>query len=392
MKGKKSIYTLKGFYLFAFFGLGSLFPLLSVYLEKEQNLTGTQIGMILSVGPIVLIFFQPIWGFICDKTKTSTKVLTLAVILTGITGMGYLLFENLYLFILTAILIAVFQSAIIPVSDSITISYMDKVNYSYGNVRLFGSLGYGIAVFIMGKFSESLGLNIIFYSFFLSLVIASIFAWLAPKEQNIETTNLKEGIHKLITYKKYLIFLLITFMIFSPNIANNNYFGLFIENRGGTYATIGIAFMIAVCMEIPFMRFSGLLIGKLGIMWVILLTGIASLFRWTLYFFEPSMTIIFLSTIIQGFSLGLFIPAALQYIREIAPTNTKASAITIYSAVGNGIGNCFCTLIGGFLYDTYGIFSIYLFFASLSCIGIVITTVLIAIEKKNVITNEVTNI
>ncbi|WNB92530.1 MFS transporter [Bacillus sp. NEB1478] len=387
---KRQIMTLQGFYLFAFFGVGSLFPLLSVYLSKVENLNGSQIGLIMSLGPIIMIFLQPIWGMICDYTQEPTKVLTITVLFTGVAGIGYLVFDQLNWFIATAIAIAIFQSAIIPVSDSITLKYTGKINYSYGNIRLFGSLGFGLAVFVMGKLSESnLGPKVIFYSFLLALLVASVLSWLAPKERQISKVNLREGVKKLFIYKKYILFLAITFMIFAPNLSNNTYFGLLVEDSGGRYAGIGIAFMLAVCMEIPFMRMSGRWIQRYGILSVILLAGIASLGRWILYYFEPNMTIIYLSTVIQGFSVGLFIPAGLQYIKQIAPLNMEATAVTFYAAVGNGIGNWFCTFIGGYLYEFYSINVVYLFFSGLAFIGVILTIILIQSENAYAKTNQI---
>ncbi|MDR7074225.1 MFS transporter [Fictibacillus barbaricus] len=379
---KRQIITLQGFYLFAFFGVGSLFPLLSVYLSEVEKLNGSQIGLIMSLGPIIMIFLQPIWGMICDYTQAPTKVLTVTVLFTGVSGIGYLVFGQLNWFIGTAIAIAIFQSAIIPVSDSITLKYTSKINYSYGNIRLFGSLGFGLAVFVMGKLSESsLGPKVIFYSFLLALFVASVLAWLAPRERQITKVNLGEGVKKLFVYRKYILFLAITFMIFAPNLSNNTYFGLLVEDSGGRYTGIGIAFMLAVCMEIPFMRMSGRLIKRYGILSVILLAGIGSLIRWVLYYFEPNMTIIYLSTVIQGFSVGLFIPAGLQFIKQIAPVNMEATAVTFYAAVGNGIGNWFCTFMGGYLYEFYNIHIVYLFFSGLAFIGVILTIILILTEN-----------
>lgn len=85
------------------------------------------------------------------------------------------------LLFLTAILIAIFQSAIIPESVSISIKYAAKVHYNYGNIRLFGSLGFGIAVFVMGRLSEYTP-TVIFYAYFKSLTIASLLAFRLPKD------------------------------------------------------------------------------------------------------------------------------------------------------------------------------------------------------------------
>ncbi|MDI3312542.1 MAG: major facilitator superfamily domain-containing protein 6 [Thermoanaerobacterium sp.] len=379
---RRNILTLQGFYLLTFFGVGSLYPLLSVYLSETVGLNGYQIGTIMSVGPIIMIFFQPIWGMVSDSTNSPIKVLTLTTMLAGIFGLGYLFSEEYYVLILIAVFVAVFQSAIIPVSDSISLKYTSKVKVNYGNIRLFGSLGFGFAVFIMGRLSEH-NPDVIFYSFFISLVVASLLGTQIPKEKGMRNKNLFSGIKEILTYKKYIVFLIITFLIFGPNLANNTYFGLFVEDSGGTYTGIGTAFLIAVLSEIPFMRAAGSWIQKIGILEVALIAGAGSLVRWILYFMQPSLTIVYITTVIQGFSIGLFIPAGLQYIRNITPVHITATAVTLYSAIGNGLGNWFSTFLGGFLYEEYNIYTVYLFFGIMAFIGVLLNIWLIKEEKAN---------
>jgi MFS transporter, PPP family, 3-phenylpropionic acid transporter len=377
---KKYLFSLQGFYLLAFFGFGSITPLLSVYLTDVEKLSGTQIGTILSLGPIMMIIFQPIWGIVSDLTNEPPKVLTLTTLLAGIFGFGYLVFHQYSLFILTAVLVAVFQSAIIPVSDSISIKYATKMRYNYGNIRLFGSLGFGLAVFVMGRLSEY-SPTVIFYTFFIALAIASILAFRLPKEAASARVNLLRGMKELFIMKKFILFLLITFLIFGPNLANNFYFGLFVDKTGGSYTGIGIAFLIAVLSEIPFMRISGRWIDKFGLLPIAAIAGSISMVRWFFYFLEPSLTLVYASAIIQGLSIGLFIPAGLQYIRDITPIHITATAVTIYSAIGNGLGNWFSTFFGGIIYEKYSIFHVYLFFGILTFLGVLLNLWLIKEEK-----------
>jgi MFS transporter, PPP family, 3-phenylpropionic acid transporter len=182
--------------------------------------------------------------------------------------------------------------------------------------------------------------------------------------------------------KRFLVFLAITFMIFGPNLANNFYFSLFVEDRGGTYTGIGIAFLIAVLSEIPFMRVAGSWIHKLGLLQVAVIAALVSLIRWIFYFTEPGLSLIYASAVIQGFSLGLFIPAGLQYIREITPKHITATAVTIYSAVGNGLGNWFFTFVGGIIFEEFNIYGVYLFFAVLTLVGVLLTIWLLRDQNK----------
>jgi MFS transporter, PPP family, 3-phenylpropionic acid transporter len=382
-KIKLNILNLQAFYLFSFFSVGSLTPLLSVYLSEVEHLNGYQIGTIMSITPITMIIFQPIWGMVCDWTRQPAKVLAIATFLGGVSAIGYLFLHEYYLLVGIALILSVFQSAIIPVSDSISLQYTSKVRANYGNIRLFGSLGFGLAVFIMGRLSESTaGPSVIFYAFFIGLTIAAVLALKLPEERKEQSSKIFSGIKELFLIKRFLIFLVVTFLVFGPNLANNVYFGLFVEDRGGTYTGIGIAFLIAVLSEVPFMRIAGNWGRRMGLLPVALIAGFASLIRWGFYFTEPSLNIVYVTSVIQGFAIGLFIPSGLQYIRSVVPDHITVTAVTVYSAFGNGLGNWFFTFLGGMIMESANVYIVYLFFAILTLLGILLTIWLMKIENQ----------
>ncbi|MGP7815851.1 MFS transporter [Niallia sp. 01092] len=376
----RNSYILQAFYFFSFFGTGSLLPFLGVYLNNSIGLSGFEIGIVMSIGPVVTIFFQPIWGMISDKRNNPSTILRLCTFFTGIFSLGFLFFDTFLWIFFIAIILAIFQSAIVPLSDSITIKFTSDYKLDYGHIRMFGALGFGIAVFIMGKLSE-IKPSIIFISFFISFLICSFSTNKMPKAKPATNNNPFKGIKQLVVQKKYMMFLVVTFMIFSPNLANNTFFGLFVENSGGTFTGIGIAFLIAVLSEVPFMKIAGKWINKFGLLEIALLSGILSLVRWILYFTEPNLMIIYATAFLQGFGVGLFIPVGLQYVKKIAPSHMMATAITFYSAIGNGLGTWFNTFVGGIIFDQFNIFYVYLFFCVVTSVGVVLTILLLKIEK-----------
>lgn len=381
----RNLLQFKRFYLFSFFAVGSLTPLLSVYLSEVEKMNGYQIGTIMSAGPIAMMIMQPIWGMVCDWSGKPAKILSLTTLLAGVLALGYLFIHDYQWLVIIAIILAVFQSAIIPVSDGISLQYATRVKANYGNLRLYGSLGFALAVFIMGRLAETtIGLSIIFYSFFITLVISAYLALRLPEEpQSMAKPNLIFGVKELLSIKRFLVFLAITFLIFGPNLANNVYYGLFIEDRGGTYTGIGIAFLLAVLSEIPFMRAAGSWVKKIGLLPIVLIAAFSSLLRWALYYFEPSLNLVYFTSVMQGLSIGLFVPAGLQYLRKIVPVHIMVTAITFYSAIGNGLGNWFSTFTAGIIMEKADIYTVYLFFAVLSLFGVILTLWLIWLERKN---------
>ncbi|MBB6452837.1 PPP family 3-phenylpropionic acid transporter [Salirhabdus euzebyi] len=366
-------WSMSSFYFYVFFSFGGLFSLLSLYLKNEAHLSGTQIGTIMSLGPIVMILSQPFWGVICDYTKKPRLVLTFTVFLTGIAGLGYLVSTSYIWIFIVAIILAFFQSAIVPISDSLVTNYVYEHQKSYGSIRSWGAVGYSISVLAVAKISEVFGSQSIFICFAIALVIASWYATKIPepkRDTNLHA-NLLVGLKELFRLPPYLLFLFVTFFVFGPIYANNFYFGLLFESIGGTVAGIGIAFLLMAGSEVPFMKWADRFINRFGIMRILFLAAMVSAFRWFLYFFEPSQMVVYMTSILQGFSIGLFIPAALRFVKMIAPENVQVTAVSFYSAAGNGLGCWFCTIMGGILIDYFSIFTTYMFYGVLTTIGLV---------------------
>jgi len=371
------------FYFVAFIGVGAMQPMLSVYFKDYIGLTGTQIGTIMSITPVVAIIAQPVWGMITDLFQRPRQILTLTVLATAIVGILYSTVHSYVLFIVFTGLLSIFQSAVIPISDSMAMSYVQKTNVAYGSIRLWGAIGFALSVLAAGYLSDFFGLPVIFYLFALAFLVTAFFAWRLPDDRQSATINIRTGVKTLVKMPRFMLFLVTTFMIFGPISANNVYFGILITDVGGTLTGVGIAFLLAAGSEAPFMKVAGGWIQKLGMLPILIVAGIISGIRWLIYFLEPSLYIVYATTITQGLSVGLFIPAALQYVRDISPSSVRATAVSLYAAIGNGLGSWFCTYIGGIILEAFGTLQVYLFFTIQTIIGIIVIIIIMGIDRKN---------
>ncbi|WP_374720419.1 MFS transporter [Parageobacillus toebii] len=374
--------TFSLFYFFIFFAFGALFPLLSVYLQEVVGLSGTEIGVIMSISPVTMIFVQPIWGMITDYTRKPVFVLTIALLATSFIGLMYSFVHEYHWLIVMAVLLASAQSAIVPISDSIALHYAQKNGEKYGSIRLWGSIGFAVAVLIGGWLSDRIALVVIFYLFSFMLILSGLLASRLPKESQTMKAEALRGMAQLFRIPHFVLLLLATFFIFGPILANNFYFGIFIKQLGGTLTGIGLAFLLAAGSEAPFMKMTDGLIHRFGMVPLLMFATAVSCLRWLFYFFEPPLFFVYMTTIVQGLSVGLSIPAALQYVRDVAPKQVRATAVSLYSAVGNGLGVWFCTFIGGYMLERYHIGAVYLFFSICTFVGMLSLVCIHLLNKK----------
>jgi PPP family 3-phenylpropionic acid transporter len=133
---------------FVYFGsLGIFFPYFALYLRENAGLSGTEIGVVLAIAPLIGMVAQPFWGRVADRTGARSRMLAY---LTLGTAMGYLglgAAEGFWPIVAAAVLMAIVGTAIFPLMTSVSLAILrDAGRHAFGNVRVWGTVGYFILV------------------------------------------------------------------------------------------------------------------------------------------------------------------------------------------------------------------------------------------------------
>lgn len=359
-------------YLFIYYGFGAFSPLITQY-YKSIHLTGTQIGMISAVAPVVSIVAQPMWGMICDRFQIRKAVLLGTLLASGLVGLLFTAVSTYAFVFLLYILLSFFQSAIIPVSDSLTLNYTKKHQLQFGDIRMWGAVGFALAAFVTGLFVERWGPSVLFISYCLALITAFLFLMRLPgevTESSRFTVSIFKGMKQLLRIPRFLLFLLASFCMFGAVNANNIWFSLYYQEIGGTVAGVGLAFLLFAGSEAPFMKLAGYFVRRWGIETTLLGAAIFSAIRWFWYSSAPSTTAVLLIFFIQGVSVGFYLATAAQFVRENTPASLQVTALAVFFSVGSGLGTMLCNLLAGWIKDEFSTLAIYLFFGVVTTLGI----------------------
>jgi MFS transporter, PPP family, 3-phenylpropionic acid transporter len=381
-KKRRTLLSLILVYFLVYFAIGAFSTLFGVYLKQEIHLSGTQTGLILSIGPIVMLFTQPLWGFLSDYTRKPHLLLMLTILITGLLGLLFLFFKLYFLIFAAACLLAVFQSAIGPLTDSLTLNYTIKNQLNYGRFRLWGAAGFAFAAWVSGTLAEQFGLKVIFFAFAVSLWMSAIFAWFMPREGDFRRVEVRKGLIKLMRMPRFLLFLVASFCVMGPLLSHNSYFGLYYQAIGGTVAGVGFCFLLGAGSEIPIWNAAGKWIEKHGPFLMAICAGLIGAIRWFFFSFDLPLVWVIILTITQGLTIGIFYPASLIYIQSVAPPEVRTTAVSLNAAMTSGLGNWFFVLIGGMILDAFDIFAVYRFYSLFTFIGVILIAGLAWTEKK----------
>ncbi|WP_214892311.1 MFS transporter [Exiguobacterium sp. H66] len=366
-------YHFQALYFFIFFGQGALIPYLTLYFSNDAfQLSGSEIGTIVAIGPILSILLQPLWGLAADRFGRPKRLLLVALLAAAGFTVSYLLTSVYILLLLIACLWALFQCAHIPLVDTLAIEFSKRKSVDYGALRLFGSAGFALAVFVLGQVTEGGTLGAIFYASGAALILAFLVLIGIEAAPVQLTVSERMPVSRLFSNKRFLLFLAGGSLVFGPIFANNYYFGSYVTIRGESTALVGTLFFVAVLCEIPFMRIATRVLMRFGAIPVLACVSILSAVRTGLLALEPPVFSLWILAALQGMIVGLLIPVALDYVRSLVPSSMVATAVSTYMATTTGLATAIFNLMSGVVLEQWTIYSVFWVYTSSSLLGAVL--------------------
>lgn len=378
MKSPNAYIKFSGEYFFQFFALGAMLPLLTIYLESI-GLSGTQIGTITATGSFIMIFSPPLWGIISDKTHKHKLVNLFLMSMCILSALLIMQFDTFGTLLVVFAFFYFISTPLNPLMDAIT---LHKKDIAFGKIRLWGSLGFAVAAFITGLLIEPFGIVVIFPIYIIAFLMAMAFLSSIKIDLSGNGALNISDIKKLVTNKTFAVLLLYIFLIAGTLGSHNFFFGLMYVEIGGNESDIGLAFLLFAASEAPFMQLVPRYILRFGIMKILLIAPVLGVIRWALHAILPDPNMHLIIFILQGLFYAPFLIGVAEYIRTRIPNHLVSSAMTIYAAIGFGLGGIFTNFISGLIYDHIGAQMIYAYYCVLCLLSIIVVMILTKLDKK----------
>lgn len=363
-----STINLKALLFFYYSAMTIIISYLPVYFN-EIGLSGTQIGILLAVGPLAAMIAQPFWGYMTDKYKTSKKIIILC--LTGSIVGGLIMFQvfQYYLLILAVFCFFGFMSPVGGLGDSLSQKTANKLSVSFGSIRMWGSLGFAIMSLLSGFLLASIGVKYIYLPFLFFMFLTLVIAFrIRDVEMSKKPINVKEAI-KLFKNKKFMIFLVIMMFITITHRTNDSFLGIYIIEKGGTESFIGWAWFIGVFSEAIIFATATQWFRKFHALTFIVISGILFAFRWFMMGILQDPFLVLPLQIMHGFTFGIFYLCAFHYVTKLIPEELQSTGHLLFYSFFFGLSGMIGSSVGGFIIEQLSVTYLYSSLAFVAATG-----------------------
>jgi len=367
-------WRLSGFYLFYFASLGALIPYWSLYL-RSLDFSITEIGQLMAILMATKIVAPNVWGWIADHTGQRMAIIRIASLLAVITFAGVFVIDTFWWMVTVLVVFSFFWNATLPQFEATTMSHLGKEMHRYSGIRLWGSVGFIVAVAGMGLLLGHFSVAVLPY------VLLALFAliWLnslcVPESAAGHLQLDQEPLIKVLRRPVVLSLLSVCFLMQASHGAYYTFFSLYMEGFGYSTTVIGQLWALGVLAEIGVFLLMPVLMPRFGAYKLLLLAVVLTTLRWLLTaLYADNLLIIVFSQTLHAASFGLYHAVMIFLIHSFFTGSHQGRGQALYSSISFGAGGAAGSLVSGYLWTGLGPQSMY-FVAAATClcaVGVVV--------------------
>ena len=344
-------WRLSSFYFFYFAVVGSLTPYWGVYL-KSLGYSSQDVGFI---GAIILgtrIIAPNFWGWLADKTQQRLRIIRLGSAIACMCFAGVLINQHYSWLVLVISCYTFFWHAVLPQFEVITFNYLGNQYQRYGQIRLWGSLGFMAAVVGLGWLFDYLPIN------FLPLVILSflLLIWLSSLSlkaiSTTRPTEISKGFRPLVFQPAIICFLISSFLLQLSHGPYYTFYSLYLQEHHYSNTAIGLLWALGVLAEVLMFLAMPKILHRFDVRHLLLFTFLITALRWCLIgYCAQWLWVLLFAQLLHAVSFGVAHAASIEIVRGHFKGAHQGQGQALYSSLSFGAGGATGALIGGLLWD-----------------------------------------
>lgn len=347
-------WRLSGFYLFYFAALGALVPYWGLYLQS-LGFSALAIGQLMAIPMATKIIAPNIWGWLGDHLGHRMKIVRLASFISMLIFTLIFWVQGFWWLALAMILFSFFWNASLPQFEVVTLAYLGERVKQYSRIRLWGSVGFIVAVMVLGKLIDLHGTVIVPYAIFL-IYVGIWLASLTVSDRETDTHHHEDGSILVVLKKPTVIaFLLACFLMQFGHGAYYAFYSIYMDSIGYSKTLIGGLWALGVFAEVIVFIFMHHLLHRFGAGQVLIVSLFLAALRWLLIAnFPESLSIMLFAQILHAATFGTFHAAAIHLVHLYFRGSHQGRGQALYSSLSFGAGGALGSLLSGNLWESAG--------------------------------------
>jgi len=363
-------------YLLIFLGPGVFLPYFSLYLD-HLALDGDQIGLIIGLQPLVRSLSGILSAAAADRWRIRHRLLVGMAIAGSLLFVPFVAARGFVEVLLLMAGIALLHGPLIPTIDAIVTDHLTALGGDYARLRVWGSIAFVVGALASAPLVERYSPSVVPWLLLVSALPLPLALVRLPRGQVGHAAHTRAPWR--LTTPALRLFLLTTFLLQLSCGAWNGFFALHVRELGLPETTAGLAFALAVIVEI------GLFLGGRRVLEVIapkplvVVVIVFTVVRWALTSVVDSAPALIVLQLGHAVTFSAFHLASVALVTKLVPAHSSTGGMALYAMV-LGVGGSLGLGFAGALIERIGSTALFGVEAAVAALAIVPALLLLRSE------------
>lgn len=348
-------WRLSAFYFFYFAMLGATAPFLPLYFQ-HLGFAPARIGELVAIPMLMRCLAPNLWGWLGDRSGQRLRIVRFGALCT-LLSFALIFVDQSYAWLaLVMALHAFFWHAVLPQFEVITLAHLREQTARYSQVRLWGSIGFIVAVIGLGELFERFSPGL--FPAMVVLILAGILfgsLWVPNAVPQARAGQGGEGgfLAQLLRPGVPAFFLCVALMQLSHG-PYYTFLTLHLERLGYERGFIGQMWALGVVAEIVLFLFMARILTRFSVRWVLAASFLLAALRWLLLGnLADHLGVLLFAQLLHAATFGSFHAAAIHFVQRSFGPNQQGQGQALYAALA-GTGGALGALYAGYSWESLG--------------------------------------
>jgi MFS transporter, PPP family, 3-phenylpropionic acid transporter len=346
-------WRLSGYY-FCYFGfVGAFSPYFGLYLQS-LSFSAWDIGLLMSQMQLMRLIGPNLWGWLGER-RARVPIVRFAAVVSLVGFSAFFWLQQLPGMLVAMAALALFWSGALPLVETVTFDHLYLQVGRYGKIRLWGSIGFIVAVQATGLLLDRVPPVGVVWACWLVLFGIAAFSFALPEPPARLTTDPSPPIATVLRQPRVRALLLACLMMSAAHGALYVFYSIHLTDHGYTKFSVGALWSLGVVAEIGVFMLMPAITRRWSLRAILLMSFATAVLRFLLigWCIEWLPLVVF-AQLLHGLTFGSYHAAAIAAINRWFPGRCQARGQALYSSMSFGAGGLLGGLVSGWTWDRIG--------------------------------------
>ncbi len=335
---------------------------------ESLGFSAHQIGVLMAVLVGTKVIAPNLWGWIADRSGKTNSIIRIASLVAAVTFCGVLLGTGYSWLILVTLVFSFFWNAALPQFEVLTLAFLEDDPHRYSRVRMWGSIGFIVAVMLVGMildYQELLLLPWIIIALFFVIWLTSLSV---PDIRSSRSTDEVASISRIVLKPEVLAFLVVVCLAQAAHGPYYVFYSIYLENHGYSGTETGMLWSTGVIAEVALFFYMHRILKIISLRRILMFSVLMGSIRWmVLGCCVDNPGLIVFAQLLHAATFGSTHVAAIHFVHRYFYGVNKGRGQALYSSMSFGLGGMIGAYASGEFWSRYNAATVY-YMSSVLCI------------------------